>query len=228
MVATLNATNRNLHNYKLQKSKKPAMSEKFINKASAIWNGTEYYEEETFGEKIAHGLHNAIEATKFLVYGISAITAESLEAKNRKNKLTEILKCEKQEISIDINELIRNKEQTIYYGDTFTYSAATDKKWLKNIKMIWGDAELQALDNMECFANLESVWGDVYFSRCTDLTGLGLRIVYGDIHGEKLVNSNGLENLLHVGGTIYYQDKEFKKLEEFYLYINSSNKQIIK
>ena len=39
--------------------------------------------------------------------------------------------------------------------------------------------------------------------------------VKGDLHGEKLVNANGLEQLKYVGGRIFFQENQFLSLEEF-------------
>lgn len=151
----------------------------------------------------------------FFFCTLGGIAADEIDTRARARGLTKALHCSRDGIAIDINELIAKKSSAEYFGSCFRYSAQTDKRWLANIKGIFGNAHLEALDEMGCFSNLESVWGSIWFSRCTDLTGLKLKTVYGDIHGEGLTTANGLEHLQYVGGTIYYQDRKYVSVRDF-------------
>ena len=69
-----------------------------------------------------------------------------------------------------------------------------EKDWMKNIRLIFGDAHLEALDEMSCLNQLKSVWGNLYVSRCTDYTGL--------------------KQFAFVKANISYQGKPFLSLQE--------------
>lgn len=167
------------------------------------------------------GLKGVFNAVKLVLFGLPYIVVDKMAASKKKKRLCNLLHCSPEEIAMDINKLAEKQAHIKYYGDSFTYSVATPKKWLKNIRMIFGDAHLEALDEMACLASLNSVWGSVYVSRCTDLQGLNLAIIKGDLHGEKLKSANGLEKLIFVGGTIFYQDRQFPSLDEFRCFLNT-------
>ena len=113
----------------------------------------------------------------------------------RKKRLISILKCDEKILAIDINELLEKKSNTVYIGDDFTYNAVTDVTYLKNVKLVFGNADFRALDNMRCLKNLRFVMGELFLS-----------------------SIEGLEKLKYVGGTIYYQNQEFDTLDEFVMY----------
>lgn len=207
MVDTLNAKYQKLYRYSTQYKSKTKLSDRIIDKAAdAFSHGGSYGD---------YSIRAAIEAIRVTVYGIAAIAVDSVESRKKRNTLCQMLGCTESELALDINELVDHKDRAKYYGGDFTYSAATHKGWLKNLTMIFGDAHLEALDEMSCLASLESVWGNIYFSRCTDLSGLLLKHVGGDFHGEKLACAKGLEQLEFIGGLIYYQNHRFRTLDEF-------------
>ncbi len=49
-------------------------------------------------------------------------------------------------------------------------------------------------------------------------------MVYGDIHAEQAASTNGLEELLAVGGTIYYQGASYS-LDDFEKMVANSEKE---
>lgn len=161
------------------------------------------------------GFRGVFGVVELIFGGLSYIVVDKIETSKKKKRLCKLLHCSREEFAMDINKLAEKQAHIKYYGDHFTYSAATPKEWIKNMQIIFGDAHLEALDEMTCLGRLDSVWGSVYVSRCTDLQGLNLTIVKGDLHGEKLESANGLEKLTFVGGTIFYRDKQFSSLEEF-------------
>lgn len=140
-------------------------------------------------------LISIIRAGKLVILGLSAIAVDQMETARKRKQLRAILHCPLEEIAIDINELAQRRGRVKYYGGNFTYSAGTPKEWLKNIQMIFGDAHLEALDEMACLGNLNSVCGGVYVSRCVDL--------------------DRLERLEFVGKGIFYQNRRFSSLKEF-------------
>ena len=66
--------------------------------------------------------------------------------------------------------------------------------------MIFGDAHLEALDDMTCLGQIKSVWGNLYISQCA--------------------NHTGLEELAFVKGSISYQGKLFLSLQEFQRFLH--------
>ena len=135
------------------------------------------------------------------------------------------------EVAIDINELqsLRSTRKNVkVYGDSIRYSAQIRKEWLASIETIFGDADLQALDDFSCLASLKAIYGDLNLAQCkdteVDLSGLQVQMVYGDIHAERAKSTAGLENLLSVGGTIYYQGQDYS-LEQFQQLIAADTKE---
>lgn len=214
MIKNLTIMDRKLRSWVLKQGSKVPLSVRLTDKASDIWVKSYDYDETKLIQKVAYGIETAIDGAKFLTYGLGAIAFSEIENKKRKKQLIEILGCQENELAIDINEFMSLRARTRYYGDEYRYDATTKKENLANIEAFFGDVHLEALDDMHCLPSLRSVWGSIYFSRCTDLSGLNLEIVNGDIHGEHLQSVNGLENLMYVGGTIYYQDGTYT-LEQF-------------
>lgn len=198
MADRLNVKYQELCRYSTQYKSTHKLSDRIIDKAADAFSHSGSYGD--------HSLQALVDAARVIVYGIAATAVDSVETRKKRNALCQMLGCTESELVIDINELVDCKDRTKYYGGDFTYSAAIKKEWLKNLTLIFGDAHLEALDEMFCLASLESVWGNIYFSRCTDLSGLTLKYVSGDLHGEELAYIKGLEQLEFVGGSIYYQN----------------------
>lgn len=207
MVDGLDVRNRELYFYSTQYKNTNRLSGHLSEKAADAFSHSGSYSEYSF--------RALVNAARMIAYSFAAIAADSVEVRKKRNALHRILGCAESEFSVDINEFFILQDRTKYFGSDFTYGAATRKEWLKNLMLIFGDAHLEALDEMSCLASLESVWGDIYFSRCTDLSGLMLKYIGGDLHGEKLVSAKGLEQLEFVGGTIYFEDHQFDTLEKF-------------
>lgn len=94
---------------------------------------------------------------------IVAMLCEILEKHCKKLYIRRLLKYRLEEIAIDVNDLIKNRERIKCYGNDFTYNAVTDKKYLKNIEIICGDAHFEALDDTSCLGNLKKITGSVYY-----------------------------------------------------------------
>ena len=86
-----------------------------------------------------------------------------LENYCRKKHLSRLLNLQKDDVAVDLNDLLKHKEKIRCYGDDFIYNAATDKGYLKNIEVIFGDAHLEALDDIACLGNLRKVMGEIYY-----------------------------------------------------------------
>lgn len=203
----VNSRARALYEYRLRYERKGRLSHRLAGRAS-----TSFHSGRT-------GLLSLMDGLGTFFFGTSAIAAEWLEMKRTRKNLCRILDCQPEVVAMDLDELNgerkRGDRKARYYGDDFTYGAEVRKEALKNLRGIWGDAHLEALDEMTCLNRLRSVWGSLYVSRCVDLEGLNVRIVMGDLHGEKLVSPHGLQGLVYVGGGIYYQDRCFASVKEF-------------
>lgn len=158
----------------------------------------------------------------------AALVADEVERRKRKKALMSALECKEEDIAIDINEFIDKKHKQLpvkYYGESIRYSAQIQPRWLSTLDTIWGDAHFEALDSCENLSALKSVWGDLWFSQVqdqtVDLNGLHVQMVYGDIHAERALTTNGLEELLVVGGKIHFQDGIYT-LDEFQEMVRSN------
>lgn len=207
MCDRLDAKDREVYRYSTQYKHENKLSDRLVDKVANACSYEDSYDE--------HSLQIVINTARITGYGIAAIAADSAEVQKKRKMLVQILGCMESDLAIDINELIDLGDRAKYYGGDFTYSAVAKKEWLKNLTLIFGDAHLEALDEMSCLASLESVWGDIYFSRYIDLRGLMLKHIGGDLHGEKLLSANGLEQLVFVGGAIYFRDRRYDTLDEF-------------
>lgn len=134
-------------------------------------------------------------SAKLLLLGLSAMAAEMAETSRKRKKLCAILGCLPEEIAMDVDELAQKRESVKYYGGDFTYKAPIARDWMKNIRIIFGDTHLEALDDMACLGSLKSVYGGVYVSGRTDL--------------------GGMKQLSLIGKGIFCQDRRFSSLEEF-------------
>lgn len=183
----LNGTNTALYQYPEWYDRRFRLSDWLVDKVSS---GLMHSEND---------LRSVLLSVKLILFGLSAIAVDVTETSRKRKKLCAILRCSPEEIAMDVNELAQKREHIKYYGGDFTYSAAVAKGWMKNIRLIFGDAHLEALDETSCLGNLESVWGNVYFSKCTDFTGL--------------------KQLAFVNGNISYQGKRFLSLQDFYRFL---------
>lgn len=197
---------------------------------------TELERKTPFSERMVTRVHSVIERSQCLPmkespitkarevmygaqvfgYGLAAIAANEVEMKKKKEALVKATGFDSAEVAIDINELekTRSKKMPVrVFGDSIRYSAQVRKEWLNGIEIIFGNADLQALDNFECLSSLKAIYGDLNLAQTkdsvVDLSPLQLQMVYGDIHAERAKSTAGLEGLLSVGGTIFYQDKAY-------------------
>jgi hypothetical protein len=95
-------------------------------------------------------------------YGISKYTEDQI-------KLTKIemnLKAKRDDIALDINEYLNNECNQSVYADDFRYSAYINDEGLKNLEVVWGDADFRALpaNKLECLKSLKAVLGNLYLS----------------------------------------------------------------
>lgn len=220
MSIQIKGINLDLLSYKSKLEKKTPFSDKMVARFHRIIekaNNLYYSESEGPITKIRESILGA----KAFGYGMTALIADATEMNNRRKAIMKATGLTKDEIAMDLNELerLRNARKNVkVYGDSIRYGANIRKEWLASIETIFGDADLQALDDFTCLSSLKSIYGDLNLSQVqdskVDLTGLQVQMVYGDIHAEQAKSTAGLEDLFAVGGIIYYQGKTYK-LEEF-------------
>ncbi len=214
MAIQIQGINTELLLYKTKMERKTPFSDRL---AKRVWKIGDKLANLPDDDKVSTKIRSSMLGAQMTGTALTAIAAYEAEARSRKKALMEALHCSEEEIAIDINEFIQKTSKGArikYYGDHIYYSAQMRKEALDSIDTIWGDAHFEALDSCEYLSSLRSVWGDLCFSRCEVLEGLQVQMVYGDIHAEKAKSTAGLENLLLVGGKIYYQDRVYA-LEEF-------------
>lgn len=221
MIKNLTFNEKRLYELRINTGGRRSLTDVMTGIAAHAWCSPAYPEEGKPLTYISAGITNAANGFKIITCGIIGTISEGFDNKKRKKQIAKASGYTEDEIAIDIDEFIQrtrelgsteDKEQVPKmrcYGDSIRYSIQTPKEGYRDIETIFGDAHLEALDEVSCLSSLTSVLGSVYFSRCHDLEGLKLAVVGGDVHGEKLTTPNGLENLRFVGGVIYYQDKEY-------------------
>lgn len=143
-------TSKRLDNYWIKCNRKKRYSERLVAHVSLFfWNG---YRRRFF-------LCEVLDVIRMSLYCWLGVLFGSAENAYRKAKLSKILGIRKDEIAMNVNELCRYRDKVRCYGDTFTYTVDTPKSYLKNIEVIFGDANLEALDDLECLARVEKVTG---------------------------------------------------------------------
>ena len=143
-------TSKRLDNYWKKCNGKKRYSERMIAHASlSFWNG---YRKSFF-------LCEVLDVVRMSIYCWLGMLFETVENAHIKADLSKILGMRKDEIAMNVNELCRYQDKVRCYGDTFTYNVDTPKRYLKNIEVIFGDANLQALDDLDCLARVEKVTG---------------------------------------------------------------------
>lgn len=203
MTQSMNETETALYRYRVRYERRDRLSQRLAEKTAGLFCGNRT------------GLPGLMDSMGVFLLGMFATAAEKLEMQRTRKKLCGILNCPSTDVAMDLDELNGTDRKAQYYGDDLTYGAEVRKESLSNLRDIWGDAHLEALDEMNCLNRLRNVWGSLYVSRCTDLEGLNIRIIKGDLHGEKLVKPHGLHSLVYVGGEIFYQNRRYASLEEF-------------
>ncbi len=228
MAIHIKGINTELLLYKTELERKNPFSEKLVSKFLRVTERANLLPESD--SPIAK-VRDAFYTARLFGYGMAAFAANELEMKKRKKEIMKATELSADEVAIDINELqsLRSTRKNVkVYGDSIRYSAQIRKEWLASIETIFGDADLQALDDFSCLASLKAIYGDLNLAQCkdteVDLSGLQVQMVYGDIHAERAKSTAGLENLLSVGGTIYYQGQDYS-LEQFQQLIAADTKE---
>ncbi len=143
-------TSKRLDNYWKKCNRKKRYSERLTVKASLIFRKS---------SRKRFFLCEVLDATRMSLYCWLGMLFESAENAHRKDNLCKILGMRKDEIAMNVNELWKYQDKVRCYGDTFIYSVDTPKRYLKNVEVIFGDANLEALGDLECLARLEKVTG---------------------------------------------------------------------
>ncbi len=228
MAIQIKGINLDLLLYRTKLEKKASFSDRMLERYhTSVQKATDC----SYSEHKMAKVGEIINGVKAYGYGMTAVIADSLETRTKKAALMQSTGLDSDAIAMDINELqaLRSKRKAVkVYGGDIRYSAQVRKEWLASIETIFGDADLQALDSFECLSSLKAIYGDLNLSQVkdskVDLTGLHLQMVYGDIHAEQVASTEGLEDLLTVGGTIYYQGNAYT-LDSFQEMIASNQKE---
>lgn len=104
-----------------------------------------------------------IKRIKACILIIKAMISEIYEVTARKKYMSKVFKCNIKNIAGDIDELIELKENTYLYATDFTYSAIINDEWLKNIRVIWGNAYLYSLDDINKLQTIKYITGDIFY-----------------------------------------------------------------
>ena len=148
---------KKLDRYWDKKGKKERVSEQLALKASNILHSANNGKYKIISE--------IIRANSIFAYGILALICEMVENYFRKKQLCRLLNLQKDEVAIDINELAKYKEKIRCFGDSFTFNAHTRKDYLCNLEVIYGDAHLEALEDIDLLPKLVKVTGKIYYRR---------------------------------------------------------------
>lgn len=218
MAIQIKGINTELLLYKTELERKPLFSEKMVAKVHRVIEKAQYL---PIKETPVTKAREAVLGAKAFGYSVVALAADAVETKKKRQMIAKATGIDEAQIAMDINELeaIRNKKMPVkVFGSDIRYSAQIRKEWLSSIEIIFGDANLQALDNFECLSSLKAIYGNLNLAQCkdskVDISPLSLEMVYGDIHAEQVTSTEGLKGLLSVGGSIYYQDSKYS-LDKF-------------
>ncbi len=228
MAIHIKGINTELLLYKTQLERKTPFSEKLIDRFHRTVDKVQDLPESN---NPITKVRDAFYTAKLFTYGMTALAANGVEMNSRKKAIMKATSLDSESVAMDINELerLRNARKNVrVFGDSIRYSAQIKKEWLASIETIFGDADLQALDDFSCLSSLKAIYGDLNLVQCkdveADLSGLQVQMVYGDIHAERAKSTAGLESLLTVGGTIYYQDKAYS-LDQFQELLSQDTKE---
>lgn len=97
------------------------------------------------------------------VMAMIAFGVERIEEAAKKSKIAHLTRYSKKSIAVDVDDLLENKSDIRCFCDDFTYNAVVQDSYLKNIEIIFGNAYLGAMQNLDCFKKLKYVSGDIYY-----------------------------------------------------------------
>ena len=139
------------------KDRRNSTASKMLEQASDTWSemGDLSREDEGYGLIPKFFLQAA-------AYGIS----KSVEDQIKLAKIEMSLKAQRDDIALDINEYLKNNCNQSIYADDFRYSACINDEGLKNLEVVWGDADFRALsaDKIAYLKSLKAVLGNLYLS----------------------------------------------------------------
>lgn len=228
MTIQIKNINTELLSYKAKLQKRISFSKKMKQKYdTAVADFTNaYYSIDRFAQ-----IRENISEIKMTGYEMMAKAADVIEKQARKREIMKATNLPSENIAMSEDELISLRKKLKHvriYGSDFSYNAGIQKECLTSIEVIFGDANLQALTDFTCLSALKSIYGNLNLPQSNDsmvdLTGLNLQVVNGDIHAEGVKSTVGLENLISVSGTIFFQDKAYN-LTEFQTFISQNNKE---
>ena len=103
---------------------------------------------------------------KFFLQAAAYGVSKAVEDQIKLAKIEMLLKANREDIALDINEYTKNKCNQPVYADDFCYSGVINDEGLKNLEVVWGDADFRALskDKIAYLKSLKAVLGNLYLS----------------------------------------------------------------
>lgn len=166
-----------------------------------------------------------INFSRLCVLAIRGIYHEYMDSRVREKVVSRVFNLSSDEVTGDLVALVRSDKNHSVFVNDLRYGANIPKKKLESLNMIWGNADLRALDDFKHVQNLNVVMGNIYISGKTENVELlnNLEVVTGDVYAESLSSIENLKDFQYVGGKIYNKGKSYT-LDE----LKSAKKQFIK
>lgn len=120
---------------------------------------------------------------KLVASSLKCFISDEIRKTRVKRELKQVLNCEDDDIVYDENDISNNNKATVIAG-SINYSASLNKKYLENKRIIWGDLDIRALEDISCLRNVELIGGDLLV--CDDVELPNLKYVLGNIKRLKI------------------------------------------
>lgn len=150
-------------------------------------------------------LGRLIDLPRLCVLGIRGVYHEYMDSKNRELIASKLFNVPRDEVTGNLVNLTDSIQNYSVFVNDLRYTANIFKENLESLNVIWGNADLRALDDFKYVKNLNVVMGNIYMSEKTEGFELldNLEVVTGDVYAERLSGLEPLTKLQYVGGKIY-------------------------
>ena len=135
---------------------------------------------------------------------IGAIFLEAREIKKKEKLASKLFDVPLKSITGDCTKFITSKENYSVYVQDFQYDASISLDKMRDLKAIWGDANLEKLHDFQDL-NLRVVMGNTYLSDAENMGQINkLRVITGDLHIGNLEILDYLNRSIYIGGHVYH------------------------
>ena len=145
--------NKNIEKLRKSKLNENLKSQEYIDKIENIYHSNSTVKKSSY--------------LRIYLLAIKGVLSEINEINARKKYMTKVFGCDLQQVAGDINDFIKLGDKTLYYASDFNYSVLTKDDAIKNIKVIWGNANLLSLDDAKKLASIQYITGDIYYNNET-------------------------------------------------------------